>query len=337
MRLAIELADAGLLALPEEGELAAPSPGIAIVDGETITVGREAAARARLTPRRLHSRFWQDISTEELGRPFGRRLRSADLAWTHLSQLWKETGRGVTSVILALSGGRSEAQLGLILGVARSAGLPVDGLVDAAVAAAVGRANDKPVLHLDLELHRAVLTILAPGPRRCSVLISDRVGLAVLSDVWMRFIAGEFIKHTRFDPFHSAASEQVLYNQLPAILNQLGRRSSTTVTLTAQEKPYTIELDRNQVESTAKTHFNELVELVRSATAHQPVRILITARAASLPGLSHRLTISPVLDVEELPLGASVAGAHQCAHRIVASGPALPLIIDLSEAVENTT
>ena len=129
MRLAIELADAGLIALPEEGEAAAPSPGIAIVDGETIIVGPEAAARARLTPRRLHTRFWQDISTEALGRPFPRHLRSADLAWNHLSQLWKATGRGVSSVILALSDGRSEDQLGLILGVARSAALPVDGLV----------------------------------------------------------------------------------------------------------------------------------------------------------------------------------------------------------------
>ena len=35
MRLAIELADAGLSLCPEEGEASAPSPGIAIVDGET--------------------------------------------------------------------------------------------------------------------------------------------------------------------------------------------------------------------------------------------------------------------------------------------------------------
>ena len=336
MRLALELADAGLLALPEEGELAAPSPGIAIVDGETITVGREAAARARLRPRQVNSHFWQDISTEALGRPFGRRLRSADLAFTHISELWRETGRGVGSVILALSNGRSEAQLGLILGVARSAGLPVDGLVDAAVAASVGRDKDRVMLHLDLELHRAVLTVLAPGPRRQAVLLSDRVGLSVLNDAWLRLIAGEFLKQTRFDPFHSAASEQALFDRLPTILNQLGRRDSTNVTLTAQEKPFTIELDRDQVESTANAHINELDELVRSAAIHQPVGIFLTARAAGLPGLSRRLADSTGFDVEELPLAAAAAGAHQCAHLIVAPGPALPLITDLGEAVESS-
>ncbi len=135
MRLALELADAGLLALPEEGEAAAPSPGLAIVDGETIIVGVEAAARARLTPRRLHDRFWSAISEEPLGQPFGRGLRTADLAWTHLSELWKMAGRGIDGVVLAVPSGYEEAQLGLILGVARSAGLPVDGMVDASVAA----------------------------------------------------------------------------------------------------------------------------------------------------------------------------------------------------------
>ena len=334
MRLALELADAGLLALPEEGEMAAPSPGLAIVDGETIIVGREAAARARLTPRRLHSRFWQDISTEALGRPFGRRLRAADLAWTHLSQLWREAGHGVTSVILALSGGRSETQLGLILGVARSAGLPVDGMVDGAVAASVGQCLDKPVLHLDLELHRIVLTVIAPGPKRQAVLISDRVGFVSLHNAWLRFIAGEFLKHTRFDPFHSAASEQILFDRLPAILSQLGRRKSTTVTLAANEKPFTIEVDREQMESAAKTQNHELDELIRSALAHQPGGVLLTARAANVPGLADRLARLTELEIVELPLAAAAASALLLGQRIVAGGPALPFVTDLSE-VEN--
>jgi hypothetical protein len=332
MRLAIELADAGLIALPEEGEAAAPSPGIAIVDGETIAVGSEAAARARLTPRRLHTRFWQDISTEELGSPFPRQLRSADLAWTHLSEIWRRTGRGVSSVILALSDGRSEDQLGLILGVARSAGLPVDGMVDAAVAASVGRPGDRPFLHLDLELHRAVLTVLEPGPRRLTARISNRIGLAALHDTWLRLIAGLFLKHTRFDPFHSAASEQDLFDRLPSILGQLGRRSTTTVTLAADQKTFSIELERDRVGSAAEAHYHALDELVRSALIHEPDRVLLTARAAAMPGLTDRLAALAELDVIELPLAAAAAGAHQCAHLIVARGEALPLVTDLSDA-----
>jgi len=335
MRLAIELADAGLIALPEEGEVAAPSPGIAIVDGETITVGSEASARARLTPRRSHTRFWQDISTAALGRPFPRQLRSADLAWTHLSEIWNRTGRGVSSVILALSDGRSEDQLGLILGVARSAGLPVDGLVNAAVAASVGHHGDRPFLHLDLELHRAVLTIGEPGPRRRSAVISDRVGLTVLHDTWLRLAAGLFLKQTRFDPFHSAASEQALFDRLPAILGQLGRRPSTTVTLAADQKTFSIDLGCDLVETAAETHYRAVDELVRSALTHGPDRILLTARAAAMPGLTGRLASLTELEVIELPLAAAAAGAHQRAGRIITRGEALPLVTDLSEPVRH--
>lgn len=329
MRLVIELADAGLIALPEEGEIAAPSPGIAIVEGEKITVGRAAAAHARLAPRRLHSRFWQEISTEPLGRPFGRRLRSADLAWTHLSELWRETGRGVSSVILALSGGRPEPQLGLILGVAGAAGLPVRGLVDSAVAAAVGQEIDRPVLHLDLDLHRAILTVIQRGPKRREVYVSNGVGLAALHDAWLRFIAGVFLKQTRFDPFHSAASEQDLFDRLPVVLSQLGRRSSTTITLAADGKSFTVEIDRDQLESAVTSRTGEIDELVSSASAHQPSGVLLSARAASVPGLVDHLARATGLEVRELPLAAAADGAHRCFQHILSPGPALPLITDL--------
>ena len=332
MRLALELADAGLLALPEEGEMAAPSPGLAIVDGETIIVGREAAARARLTPRGLHSRFWLDISTEALGRGFGRHLRTADLAWTHLSELWREVGRGVTSVILTLSGEPGGARLGLILGVARSAGLPVDGMVDGAVTASVGQRIDEPVLHLDLELHRVVLTLLEPGPRRHAIVTSDRVGLAGLHDAWLRLMAGLFLKTTRFDPFHSAASEQDLYDRLSPILDTLRRRSSTTVSLRADDNVFTVDLTRDQMVADADNRYAEIDELIRSASAHRPAALLLTARAASAVGLADRLANLTGLEVVELPLAAAAAGAHLAAPKIVAPGPALPFVTDLSES-----
>ena len=318
MRLALELADAGLLALPEEGEGAAPSPGLAIIDDETVIVGREAAARARLTPRRLHSRFWLEISTEPLGRPFGRRLRTADLAWSHLDELWRQLGRGVTSVILALPGDRSKAQLGLILGVARSAGLPVDGMVDAAVASVLGHNLTSPVLHLDLELHRTVLTLLEPGPGQRGVVTNDRVGLSGLRDAWLRMIAGVFLKTTRFDPFHSAASEQDLYDRLPTILHTLRRGPSTAVSLRAENNVFTVDLTRDQIDT-----------LVRSAMAHRPAALLLTARAAGAPGLADRFADLTGLEVVELPFAAAAAGAHHAAQRIVAPGPALPFVTDL--------
>ena len=49
-RLALEVNDSGLLVLPEEGEGAPASPGVALVEDGQIRVGRDALSRARHVP-----------------------------------------------------------------------------------------------------------------------------------------------------------------------------------------------------------------------------------------------------------------------------------------------
>jgi hypothetical protein len=328
--VALELADAGLLALPEEGEAPAPSPGLALVVDDRIIVGREAAARARLTPRRAHNRFWVDISTETLGRPFGRQLRAADLAWNHLAEVWSEVGRGAESAILVVSGGRSADQLGLILGVARSAGLPVDGMVDAAVAGSVGWIDRGPAIHLDIELHRAVLTVLEAGPSVTRVLTSDRVGLSALHEAWLRLAAGRFLKVTRFDPLHSAASEQALSDRLELALTELRRGNTTKLSLSAGGQVHTVELARDAFESTAQPWYREIDQLIRSAHDRRPGSIVVTARAAAMPGLVERLSGPDGIEVVELPFASAPAGALRFAEEIRSPGNALPLVTSLA-------
>jgi len=331
MILVLELADAGFIVLPEEGRAAAPSPGIAIVDGETIITGRAAEARARLTPRRVHNRFWSEISTEVIGGSFPPTLRSADLAWTHLNQLWKEVGRGVTSVILVVNGGFDERRLGLILGVARSAGLPVDGLVDASVVSSLGRVTDGPAIHLDLELHRAILSIVVPGPRRTRVHLSEGVGLASLNDLWLRWVAGVFLKTTRYDPLHSARAEQDLADQIPSILNRLVTHDSTSVSLQTDSGVFTVDLTREAAVTAAARLYDELDPLMEAATDQRPTRLLLSSRAAMAPGLSHRLSHRSGLEATTLPPGAAAAGALDRSSRIRSPGSALPLITDLTD------
>lgn len=333
MLLALELADAGLIALPEEGETAAPSPGIAIVDGESIITGRAADTRARLTPRRVHNRFWSEISTEIIGGSFGTTLRTADLAWTHLHQLWQEVGHGVDGVILVLPGGYDERRISLILGVARSAGLPVDGLVDASVVSSLGPTTDGPAMVLDLELHRAVLSIVAPGPRRTMVHLSEGIGLAKLNDLWLRWVAGVFLKTTRYDPLHSARSEQDLYDQLPAILGRLATRESTSVSLKMDDTVFTVDLNREAAVTTVSHLYAELDALMDAAGVHHPTTLRLSSRAAMAPGLTRRLAERSGLEAATLPLAAAAAGALDFSSRIRSPGSALPLITDLGDPI----
>ena len=78
--LAVEIHDAGLLTVREgaETELAASSPGYALLDGSELVLGRAARERARLQPRRVHHRFWEELDSAALPRPFPRHLTRAD-------------------------------------------------------------------------------------------------------------------------------------------------------------------------------------------------------------------------------------------------------------------
>ena len=136
--LAVEISDAGIIAGcdPADGGCGTPSPGFALIDGGVLLTGAEALAVARLKPRQVDNRFWSELDTVPLPGPFRGKLTRADLAHAHLASVWERSGTGAESAILVLPGTGSEAQLGLTLGIARACGMPVAGVVDAAVASA---------------------------------------------------------------------------------------------------------------------------------------------------------------------------------------------------------
>mgnify|MGYP002066408789 CR=1 FL=1 len=93
----------------------------------------------------------------------------ADLAHAHMLHLWETEGGNEDQIVIAVPGLYTEEQLGLLLGIAEACHIPVGGLVDAAVAAAVDRPARSKCLHLDIHLHRAVLTELDRGSHRARV------------------------------------------------------------------------------------------------------------------------------------------------------------------------
>ena len=142
--VALKLVDTGLQFVSPRGKISRPSPGLALIDGRGLELGLDAERSARLSPRRLHSRFWQDLGTTPLGRPFPSYLRTADLAHAHLKSVWEADGSRAGEVIVAVPGVYSDDQLALFLGIARELAIPVRGLIDAAVAAAA----DLSLIHI---------------------------------------------------------------------------------------------------------------------------------------------------------------------------------------------
>ncbi len=334
--LALEIHDAGVLAIGEtrpREETPPASPGVALADGDALVTGEAAVRRARLLPRHVDHRFWQRLDHEPLARPFRRGLCAADLAHAHLADVWRQVGRGVQRTLLVVPGCYSEAQLGLLLGIARACEIPVTGLVDAAVAAARGAPGQR-LLHLDIHLHRTLATeVLCRGELvRGHLEASDELGLVALRDAWARRISELCVRATRFDPLHSAASEQALYDRLPGWLEQLRDADRCEIAVAAGGEEIPLELERAQLVDAVEAPYARLLEGVRALRrAGEPLTVLLAHRLAELPGLAEQL--AELRDTRVLPLAAGAAAAGALAARTAIEGPledgAVPFVTHL--------
>ena len=331
--LALEVNDVGLLALKAGAGRPLPeSPGLVLLDGGRLLVGAEAARQARIVPRFVHETYWDNLDTAPAGPPFAEGVRRADLAHAHLAAMAAAAGPGITDVFLALPGSWSASALGLLLGVARAAGLPVAGLVDAAVAAASLGHPGTSLLHLDLTRHRSVATAMTQADEvaRTRVAPARGRGWSAFEDLWAGAIAAQFVRETRFDPRHAGAGEQALHDALPGWLEELCLRQAIPATLEAGGRAHTIELQRASLVGAAAGLYRGLAEQVASVKdAGAPATLMLSHRAARLPGLAERLAGIPGVTVAELHSSAAVGGALLHRDRLRHSGDALPFVTRL--------
>jgi hypothetical protein len=308
--VSIELVDAGLVAA-REGLVSSPSPGIAMLDSAGVTTGREAAAQARLKPVFAFDRFWSDLTVDPLPRQVPEAGSRADLAYLQLSRFWEDEAEPGDAVVFAVPGTMRPTELGLLAGIARAARIPVAGYVDLAVAACASLDACETVLHLDLQLHQAVLTELRGTEtlRRCRVESAPRVGLRAVHAAWAQLVSEAMVRRTRFDPLHQASTEQQLYERLPAWLSQLAVSDLVDVELEADAGKFAVSLRREQFVFAVEAYYAQLADLIHSARrAGEPVTIALSSRAASLPQLAERCLGLGEAQVVGLAEGAAALG-----------------------------
>ena len=320
---AIEINDAGTIIANERGILR-ESPGCALLEQPTLRIGEEAERRSRLQPRLIHDRFWDQLSSERLTRPRVPTMRVADLAAAHLSQLWEVVPSQTGHLVLAVPASFTRSQLGLLLGIAARLSLPVTGLVDAATAAIDSCCSERKLLHLDLQLHRAVVTRVQQRHgylSRESTHSIEGVGLRALMNTWIQLIADEFVKETRFDPLYRAESEQLLYDRLPEWLRTLASQSRTDIELRARDgTAYSVTLTRERVAQAVQDPYRRLAEQVHQCSGAGPVTLHVGHRLAALPECLSMLAASNDYEIVVLPRGAAALGALAHAQFIANSG-----------------
>ncbi|MBT8422788.1 MAG: hypothetical protein KJP03_06700, partial [Gammaproteobacteria bacterium] len=302
----IEINDAAL-SISEGGELLLESPGYAVLDGDQLYLGNEALKLARIRPRWTNNRFWAELGNEPLSGATPQLRHHADLAYAHLASVWKQAGEPDCEVVFAVPGSWTTEQLGLLLGLAEELGMKVRCLVDAALAACAGSAEHN-LSHLDISLHRVVLSELSGGDTlaRRRLLVLAEEGLVHFNNLWADTIADQFVHATRFDPMHSAATEQQIHDQLPACLLELNAHATAVVAVDDAGKQYSVTVRRDQLVSAAAAAYPRIVRQLQQSAGGGP--ILLSERFSGFPGLEDALAVVPGISIEKLTPGSAARG-----------------------------
>ncbi len=321
--LAIELNDTGIMAatgepavLLEIDDAHRQSPGFALPEKNSLLVGRAAAGKAHLFPRQILNRFWDQLNAEPLETPGARNLQNnAEVAYHHLARIWEHVQQRCTEAVVTVPSFYDRQQLGLILGMAQEMAMPLTGFLPQALAASATAYPGKMLLHLDIHLHRTEIVYLKQAQQLTiadSQSASDK-GLIYLYRQWVEAIAKEFVRTTRFDPFHQAASEQDLYNRLPQVLAQLQEHPAVKLEISSGGALHSVAVTRDWIVDQARSFYEETVRLIESlrkmhGKSDQPVVLQLTHRFSRLPGCRQALAAVKDCQIAELNPGAGACG-----------------------------
>jgi len=323
--LGLELSDAGILAaggypsrLLEVDGQKKESPGVSIPEKKRLVVGNFAASKAHLFPLQVINRFWDQLNTEPLKQTHGHAQNHAEIACAHLSHIWEHIKMHGDEMIIAVPDYYSRKQLGLILGMARELSIPVNGFVSLAVAASFNPCPDAMLLHLDIHLHRFEMVYLRQDEEltREDSVAAPEINIEQLYRGWVESIAEEFVRTTRFDPLHQAATEQELYTRLPAALEIFKSQSSFIFEIAHGKHRYRTPLLWDLLKQKSDTMYDKIrrsIEKMRAANGKNSrlIALQLTHRIARLPGLKDRLSKIDHCQIMELEPGAGALGVLQ--------------------------
>ena len=312
--LAIEINDAELTVVDRTGVLAAEPGYAALVDGRVVT-GARAYAQARVRPRQTSSRYWEALSLDPDSAGIEGVGSSAELAFAQLDALWERFGGAGKDAVLIVPGHYTREQLGLLLGLVQECRMPVRAMLNGAAAASTRPWPGRQLIYLDAGLHRFSATRLRQGEAVAADAEQalSSVGLASLMDLWAKRVAEVFVLQTRFDPFHKADTEQLIYDRLPEQLAALRRGEEAELTLNFGTQERCVRLRRSQLLSVAAGAYKAVVQFV--AQQREPgagLVLQLSHRLRQLPGLESELTRLDDARIVPLARGAAASGALAC-------------------------
>ena len=311
--LAADLNDAQIIVVDDEKTLYR-EPGFALLEDDHLVTGREAYANASLNPRRIQNRFWSQLRTEPLPDKRFHHLSAADLVSRQLEQIWQQVASPGDQLAIAVPAYMSHENLGLLLGIATELDIPVVAIVDAAVCATRRHYEHAVPVHIDISLHSSLLTrLMQEGQAQVDkTQVIDDNGILLLQQNWLKVIAEGFVQQSRFDPLHTAETEQALQIKMPEWLNEAGTADTVTVELEYRGTRHQAEIESFELVAAAGPVYQSIVSSLRALfRAEETPAMQLSGRAARMPGLADTLKTRVGGEVFLLDEGATARGLMQ--------------------------
>ncbi len=317
----LALNDTGV-SLWEGPSLICNSPAYMLVENNKVVFGEEAALRSRLLPLQCNNSFWYRLNMEPLPRSLANFRHNADIAHAHLTHI-AETSETDGDVIIAVPGSLGREQLALLAGLLKHTPFRATGLVDLATAAVAGqriRTTVAPgVLYLDLHLHQLVISRIGVGNDRIErqqLVASPDLGWIPLSNSLVQLATDAFIRQCRFNPRDNALWEQALYDQLPRFLdqglNQAGNEQDNLVLeVSTDNARHQARVTADAMRNRLQPAFQKLLQHVQTLASEEACQVLMSQRAAMLPGLAEFLASHLPKNVQVVADPVSLAALSQ--------------------------
>jgi hypothetical protein len=289
-------------------------PGFALLEDDHLATGDEAYSSARIKPRRINNRYWSELKTTPLSDPRFRHMTAADIVSRQLEDIWKRVAKPGDSLALAVPPYMNNENLGLLLGIAMELNIDVVAMVDSSVCATRRNYQHAVPVHIDLSLHMAMLTRLTQEEQaqveRSAVI--DDCGILALYDKWIQVIAEAFVQQSRFDPLHTAETEQALQDGMPAWLSIAASADTVPMQLEYRGIVHQAEIESIEWVAAASPVYQNIVSNLRALfRAEDTPAIQLSERAARMPGLAETLKTRVGGEVFLLEPGATARGLLQ--------------------------
>jgi hypothetical protein len=198
-----------------------------------------------------------------------------------------------------------------LLGIARRLGLPVDGFIDSAAVTTTALESERNAIVLELGLHHAAATAVdceGSQARRRRSILTGRGGFLELYQVWLDLITTTMVKRTRFDPLHDAATEQQLFDAMPALTQEAAATGNTTAIVSKGRERFEVALTRDQFAQAAEPIYRSVIGLLHQLRpAGAPLAIVVPGAVAELPGMREQLEQFVGCELISVPDGFAAA------------------------------